>query len=77
MHGDVSVDRIPSHPLWRLYRQGHDAACEVVMVPCGYEGRFLFDGRFLYSYHFTRPDEAVAWAGEKEAQCRQHGWSVR
>lgn len=64
-------------PLWRLYRQGHDASCEIIVLPCGYgyEGRFLVDRRFLYSYQFTRPDEAVAWAGEKEAQYRQQGWT--
>ena len=39
------------------------------------EGRFLYDGRSLYSYHFTRPDQAVAWASEREAQCRMAGWS--
>ena len=39
-------------PLWRLYREGHDAACEIVVQPWGFESRFLLDGRFLYSYTF-------------------------
>ena len=62
-------------PLWRLHRAGHDAACEILVCPFGYEGRFVFDGRFLYAYHFTRPDDAMQWASEKEAQCRLAGWS--
>ena len=67
----------PVVPLWRLQREGHDAACEIVVMPSGFEGRFLFDGRFLYSYTFARPDDAVAWAGEREDRLRQQGWMPR
>jgi hypothetical protein len=65
------------NPLWRLHRQGHDASCEIVVLPSGFEGRFLVDGRFLYSYTFARPDDAIAWAGQKEAQFRLEGWRPR
>ena len=64
-------------PLWRLHREGHDAACEIVVQPWGFESRFLLDGRFLYSYTFSRPDEAVDWAGRKEVECRRQGWAPR
>lgn len=69
------IRQIRATTLWRLYRRGHDTSCEIVMLPTGYEGRFLVDGSLLYSYQFTCPDEAVAWAGEKEAQYRQQGWT--
>ncbi len=62
-------------PLWRLQRQGHDASCEIVVLPFGFEGRFLLDGTFLYSYTFTRPGDAVEWAGQKERQFRRDGWA--
>jgi len=75
MQTDVQFDsNLSTVPLWRLYRAGHDAACEIVVRACGYEGRFVLDGRFLYAYHFTRPDDAVKWASDKEAQCRVAGW---
>jgi hypothetical protein len=62
--------------LWCLHRRGHDASCEIVVLPSGFEGRFLVDGRFLYSYTFNRPDDAIAWAKQKEAQCRRDGWTA-
>ncbi len=62
-------------PLWRLYKQGHDASCEVAKVPTGFEGRFLMDGRFLYSHQFAHSSEVVKWAFAKQVQCRQRGWS--
>jgi hypothetical protein len=67
----------PIIPLWRLHRQGHDASCEIEAQPGGFEGRFLFDGTVLYSYTYTKPDEAVAWAGEREERLRQQGWTSR
>jgi hypothetical protein len=67
----------PVMPLWRLHRQGHDAACEIVVQPSGFEGRYLFDGRFLYSYTFERPDDVVAWAKEREELLRRQGWTSR
>lgn len=78
MHCDSGTKRPNSFtPLWRLHREGHDASCEIVVLPVGFEGRFLVDGRFLYSYTFSRPEEAMAWAGQKEAQFRRQGWSPR
>jgi hypothetical protein len=62
-------------PLWRLYKQGHDASCEVAKVPAGFEGRFLMDGRFLYSHQFAHSGEVVKWAFAKQVQYRQQGWS--
>ena len=62
-------------PLWRLYKLGHDASCEVAKVPTGFEGRFLLDGRFLYSHQFSHSGEVMKWAFAKQVQFRQQGWS--
>jgi hypothetical protein len=61
-------------PLWQLYRNGHDAVCEITVSAWGFEGRFLVDGRFLYSHTFARPDQAIEWARQREKQCRRQGW---
>ena len=63
-------------PLWQLRREGHDVACEIIVGPSGFEGRFLIDGRFLYSYTFAQPDEVISWAGRKELQYRRQGWTA-
>lgn len=65
----------PIMPLWRLQREGHAASCEIEVRSGGFEGRFLVDGRFLYSYTFTQPGDAVAWASEREERLRQQGWT--
>jgi hypothetical protein len=62
-------------PLWRLFRQDHDASCEVAKIPTGFEGRFLLDGRFLYSHQFARVDDVLKWAQAKQVELRQRGWS--
>jgi hypothetical protein len=62
-------------PLWRLFKQGHDASCEVAKVPAGFEGRFLIDGRFLYSHQFAQSGDVMKWAADKQVQCRRQGWS--
>jgi hypothetical protein len=62
-------------PLWRLYRQGHEASCDLLIGRCGFEARFLMNGRFLSSHLFSLPHEAMAWAGQKETQYRLHGWT--
>ncbi len=62
-------------PLWRLFRQDHDASCEVAKIPIGFEGRVLLDGRFLYSHQFTRVDAVLRWAEGKQVELRQRGWS--
>ena len=62
-------------PLWRLFTQGHDASCEVAKIPIGFEGRFLLDGRFLYSHQFARVDAVLQWAQTKQVEMRQRGWS--
>ena len=64
-----------SLPLWHLYKQGHDAVCEVVQVPPGFECRFLIDGRFLYSHQFATSDEVMEWAFAEQARCRRDGWA--
>jgi hypothetical protein len=66
----------PFRPLWRLHRQGHQASCDMVVRRCGFEARFLMDGRFFSSHTFSRPDEAMEWAGEREAQYRRQGWTA-
>jgi hypothetical protein len=62
-------------PLWRLFKQGHDASCEVAKIPIGFEGRVLLDGRFLYSHQYTRVDAVLQWAQAKQVELRQRGWS--
>ena len=62
-------------PFWRLHREGHDVACEILVLPCGFESRFLMDGRFLYSYTFARPDQAITLAGQREVEYRRNGWA--
>jgi hypothetical protein len=62
-------------PLWRLFKQGHDASCEVAKIPAGFEGRCLMDGRFLYSHQFTRSQDVMKWAFAKQVEFRQRGWS--
>lgn len=62
-------------PLWRLFRQGHDASCEVAKIPFGFEGRVLLDGRFLYSHQFTTTGSVLRWAQVKQTELRQRGWS--
>jgi len=62
-------------PMWRLFKQGHDASCEVAKVPAGFEARCLLDGRFLYSHQFSDSDDVLKWAFEKRIQFRQNGWS--
>jgi len=62
-------------PLWRLFTHDHDAACEVAKIPTGFEGRFLLDGRFLYSHQFAHVNEVLVWAQTKHVELRQRGWS--
>lgn len=62
-------------PLWRLFTPEHDAACEVAKIPTGFEGRFLLDGRFLYSHQFAQVDDVLRWAQGKQIELRQRGWS--
>ena len=62
-------------PLWRLFTPDHDASCEVAKIPTGFEGRFLLDGRFLYSHQFARVEEVLKWAQGKHVELRQRGWS--
>ena len=62
-------------PLWQLHHQGHQASCDIMVGRGGFEARFLMNGRFLYSHTFTRPDEAIEWAGQKETQYRLQGWT--
>jgi hypothetical protein len=61
--------------MWRLFKQGHDASCEVAKVPAGFEGRFLIDGRFLFSYQFERSGDVMKWAADKQVHFRRQGWS--
>lgn len=62
-------------PLWRLFKQDHDAAFEVAKIPTGFEGRVLLDGRFLYSHQFARVEDVLTWAQGKHVELRQRGWS--
>jgi hypothetical protein len=62
-------------PLWRLFNQDHDASCEVAKIPTGFEGRFLLDGRFLYSHQFAHTEDVLRWAQAKQVELRQRGWS--
>ena len=64
----------PLLPLWRLYKQGHDAACEVVKVPGGFEARVIQDGHFLFSHQFADSSDVIKWAFDKRVQYRRLGW---
>jgi len=73
------VNRSQENPdtLWRMYRDGHDAACVLERTPVGLQGQFLLDGRMLAGHQFTSYAQLLMWAADKCADLRSRGWQTR
>ena len=63
--------------LWRMSREGHDAACVMERTPVGLQAQFLIDGRMLVAYQFTTHAQVLTWATEKWGDLRARGWVTR
>lgn len=60
--------------IWRMFRDGHEAACALERTPVGLQGVFLMDGQMLAGYQFTSYAQLLMWAADKNLDLRGRGW---
>ena len=60
--------------LWSLAREGHEATCDVTLVPYGIEITLAHDGEPIVTRVFETGEEALGWADKKRADREAAGW---
>jgi hypothetical protein len=60
--------------LWSLERDGHNASCQVKLLPYGIEIDLTSDGEAVVTRVFETGEEAMAWAAKKREDREAAGW---
>jgi hypothetical protein len=75
MSSATNPDAKHSNVLWRMRREGNDAACIAQGTLAGFQVQLWINGRLLVAYSLSTPAQVVTWASERFADLRSYGWT--